>query len=447
LDNIPISWQLGGLALLLLISGFFSVAETSLMSLNRYRLRHLVKEGNRGARLASALLAKTDKLLGVILLCNNFANAASATLVAVITVELFGEGEWILMTGTLVVTFAILVFSEISPKVIAAAYPEKLGVLCSYILYPLLKVLYPAVWFVNLFVGGLLRLLGVRVNFAESTQSLTMDELRSIVTDAGHFMPQKHRTILLNLFELEKITVDDVMTAHTMVESINFDAPIEEILQHISSSMHTRLPVRQGEHEEIIGILHVRKVIGRLREHLEGNELDKEALLELIADPYLIPSGTPLFTQIQQFQENQQRVALVVDEYGEFRGLVTLEDILEEVIGDFTTQSPSRTGSYRREDDGSWLVDGSSSLRDLNKKLHLNLPLDGPRTLNGLILEHFEDIPEPSTSFKIGLHRLEIIQTQDRIVKSVKNFSLKNFFCKCNPNRYFALEILSVGSK
>ncbi len=422
MDNIPISWQLGGLALLLLISGFFSVAETSLMSLNRYRLRHLVKEGNRGARLASALLAKTDKLLGVILLCNNFANAASATLVAVITVELFGEGEWVLMIGTLAVTFAILVFSEISPKVIAAAYPEKLGILCSYILYPLLKVLYPAVWFVNLFVGGLLRLLGVRVNFAESTQSLTMDELRSIVTDAGHFMPQKHRTILLNLFELEKITVDDVMTAHTMVESINFDAPIEDILQHISSSMHTRLPVRQGEHEEIIGILHVRKVIGRLREHLEGNELDKDALLQLIAEPYFIPSGTPLFNQIQQFQENQQRVALVVDEYGEFRGLVTLEDILEEVIGDFTTQSPSRTGSYRREEDGSWLVDGSSSLRDLNKKLHLSFPLDGPRTLNGLVLEHFEDIPEPGTSFKIGTHRLEIIQTQDRIVKSVKIF-------------------------
>jgi len=422
LDNIPISWQLGGLALLLLISGFFSVAETSLMSLNRYRLRHLVKEGNRGARLASALLAKTDKLLGVILLCNNFANAASATLVAVITVELFGEGEWVLMTGTLAVTFAILVFSEISPKVIAAAYPEKLGILCSYVLYPLLKVLYPAVWFVNLFVGGLLRLLGVRVNFAESTQSLTMDELRSIVTDAGHFMPQKHRTILLNLFELEKITVDDVMTAHTMVESINFDAPIEDILQHISNSMHTRLPVRQGEHEEIIGILHVRKVIGRLREHLDGNDLDKEALQALISEPYFIPSGTPLFTQIQQFQENQQRVALVVDEYGEFRGLVTLEDILEEVIGDFTTQSPSRSGSYRREEDGSWLVDGSSSLRDLNKKLNLALPLDGPRTLNGLILEHFEDIPEPSTSFKIGTHRLEIIQTQDRIVKSVKIF-------------------------
>lgn len=422
MDNVPISWQLIGLAVLLLISGFFSVAETSLMSLNRYRLKHLVKEGNRGARLASALLAKTDKLLGVILLCNNFANAASATLVTIITVELFGEGEWVLMFGTLAVTFAILVFSEISPKVIAAAYPEKLGILCSYILYPLLKVLYPAVWFVNLFVGALLRLLGVRINFEESTQALTMDELRSIVTDAGHFMPQKHRTILLNLFELEKITVDDVMTAHTMVESINFDLPLEDILERISNSLHTRLPVRQGEKEEIIGILYVRKVISRLREHLHGNELDKEALLELIAEPYFIPSGTPLFTQIQQFQENQQRVALVVDEYGEFKGLVTLEDILEEVIGDFTTQSPYRSSSYHQEEDGSWLVDGSSLLRELNKKLNLNLPLDGPKTLNGLILEHFEDIPEPNTSFKIGQHHMEIIQTQDRIVKSVKIF-------------------------
>jgi Mg2+/Co2+ transporter CorB len=392
------------------------------MSLNRYRLRHLVKEGNRGARLASALLAKTDKLLGVILLCNNFANAASASLVTIITVELFGEGEWVLMFGTLAVTFAILVFSEISPKVIAAAYPEKLGIFCSYVLYPLLKVLYPAVWFVNLFVGALLRLLRVRVNFEQTTQSLTMDELRSIVTDAGHFMPKKHRTILLNLFELEKITVDDVMTAHTMVESINFDLPIEDIMQHISNSLHTRLPVRQGEHEEIIGILHIRKVISRLREHLHGHELDKDALLEVIAEPYFIPSGTPLFTQIQQFQENQERVALVVDEYGEFKGMVTLEDILEEVIGDFTTQSPSRVGSYHQEEDGGWFVDGSSSLRDLNKKLDLSLPLDGPRTLNGLILEHFEDITEPNTSFKIGTHRLEIIQTQYRIVKSVKIF-------------------------
>jgi Mg2+/Co2+ transporter CorB len=422
LDNIPIVWQLAILALLLLISGFFSIAETSLMSLNRYRLRHLVKEGHRGAKLASALLAKTDKLLGVILLCNNFANAASATLVTVITVELFGEGEWVLMIGTLAVTFAILVFSEISPKVIAAAYPEKLGIMCSYVLYPLLKLLYPAVWFVNLFVKGLLTIFRVNVNFSESAQSLTMDELRSIVTDAGHFMPNKHRAILLNLFELEKIAVDDVMTAHTQVELIDFDLPIDDILQRISNSHHTRLPVREGDNEELIGILHIRKVINQIRLHQQNEDLSKEYLREVIEAPYFVPSGTPLYTQIQEFQENQERIALVVDEYGEFKGLVTLEDILEEVIGDFTTQSPSRIGSYRQETDGSWLVDGSSTLRDLNKKLKLSLPLDGPVTLNGLVIEHFEDIPEAGTSFKIGEHRLEIIQTQDRIVKSVKIF-------------------------
>lgn len=422
MDNIPIAWQLGALALLLLIAAFFSIAETSLMSLNRYRLRHLVKEGNRGARLASALLSKTDKLLGVILLCNNFANAASATLVTVITVELFGEGEWILMIGTLLVTFAILVFGEITPKVIAAAYPEKLGIFSSYLLYPLLKLLYPAVWFINLFVEGLLKLFRVNVNFSESTQSLTMDELRSIVTDAGHFMPKKNRTILLNLFELEKITVDDVMTAHTQVEVIDFDWPIDDILQRITNSHHTRLPVREGDHEEIIGIIHIRKVINQIRLHQLDDNLTKEALREIIEDPYFVPAGTPLYTQIQQFQEKQERIALVVDEYGEFKGLITLEDILEEVIGDFTTQSPSRIGSYRQEEDGSWLVDGSSSLRDLNKKLGLKLPLDGPRTLNGLILEHFEDIPEPNTSFRVAEHTLEIIQTQDRIVKSVKIF-------------------------
>lgn len=421
MDNIPISVQLAALFVLLLISGFFSIAETSLMSLNRYRLRHLVKEGHKGAKLASTLLAKTDKLLGVILLCNNFLNAASATLTTVIVVQLLGEGEWALMLGTAGVTFAILVFSEISPKVIAAAYPERLGIFCSYILYPLLKVLYPIVWFVNLFVKGLLKLLRINLNFNDSTQSLTMDELRSIVTDAGHFLPQKHRTILLNLFDLEKITVDDVMTAHTQVEAIDFDAEPDEILARISNSHHTRLPVRQGDHEEIIGILHVRKVLNYLRLNMHS-EISKDDLKEILSAPYFIPSGTPLYTQIQQFQENQERIALVVDEYGEFRGLLTLEDILEEVIGDFTTQSPSRIGSYRQEEDGSWIVDGGSNLRDLNKKLGLSFPLDGPRTLNGLVLEHFEDIPEPGTGFRIGEHTLEILQTQDRVVKSVKIF-------------------------
>jgi Mg2+/Co2+ transporter CorB len=212
------------------------------------------------------------------------------------------------------------------------------------------------------------------------------------------------------------------MTAHTQVEVIDFDNPIDDILQKISNSHHTRLPVREGDAEEMIGIIHIRKVINQLRSHSQDGDISKDDLREIIAEPYFVPSGTPLYTQIQQFQENQERIALVVDEYGEFKGLVTLEDILEEVIGDFTTQSPSRIGSYRKEADGSWLVDGSSHLRDLNKKLNLNLPLQGPRTLNGLVIEHFEDIPEAGTTFKINNHTLEIVQTQDRIVKSVKIF-------------------------
>jgi Mg2+/Co2+ transporter CorB len=422
LENIPLSWQFGILVLLLLCTAFFSVSETSLMSVNRYRMKHLAKQGHRGARLASILLSKTDKLLGVILLGNTLCIVGSSALEVVISHQLFGEGEYVLAIGSLALTFIILVFSEISPKVIAAAHPEKFAFACSYLLYPMLWLFNPIVSFVNLFVKGFMRLLGMKANFSEAHHAVTTEELRSIVTDAGHFIPKKHRSILLNLFDLEKITVDDVMTAHTLVETIDFDAPLDDILQQISNSQHTRLPVRQGEQEEIIGILHLRKVMSQLRSHHENNDLNKEMLLEVIADPYFIPSGTPLYKQIQQFQEKQQRVALVVDEYGEFKGLVTLEDILEEMIGDFTTQSPSRLGSYRKEVDGSWLVDGSSTLRDLNKKLNLSLPLDGPRTLNGLILEHFENIPESNTSFKVGTHVLEIVQTQDRIVKSVKIF-------------------------
>ena len=422
MENISLSAQVGILLLLLACTAFFSISETSLMSLNRYRMRHLAKQGHRGARLASVLLAKTDKLLGVILLGNTLCIVGSSALEVLISHQLFGEGEYVLGLGSLALTFIILVFSEISPKIIAAAHAEKLGFICSYLLYPLLWLFNPVVSFVNLFVRGFVRLLGIKVNFEEAAHAVTTEELRSIVVDAGQYIPKKNRTILLNLFDLEKITVDDVMTAHTLVEVIDFDVPIDDILQRISNSHHTRLPVREGDNEEIIGIIHIRKVINQLRAHLQDGDLTKEALREVIEDPYFVPAGTPLYTQIQQFQENQERIALVVDEYGEFKGLITLEDILEEVIGDFTTQSPSRMGSYRQEADGSWLVDGSSSLRDLNKKLNLSLPLEGPRTLNGLIIEHFEDIPEPGTSFRVNEHTLEIIQTQDRIVKSVKIF-------------------------
>ena len=416
LDNIPIHYQLSILALLLLTSAIFSVAETSLMSVNRYRLRHLVKEGNRGARLASYLLARTDQLLGVILMGNTLAIAAASALSTIVTVNLFGEGEWMLAISTLSISFLILVFGEISPKVIAANNPEKWALLTSYFLYPLLKLLYPVVWFINLLVSAFLRIFGIRPSFSEHGHAVSIEELRTIITEAGSYIPKKHRAILLNLFELETITVDDVMIAHTQVEVIDFDAPFEVIMQQISKSHHTRLPVRQGANEEIIGVIHIRKVINQLR----NGEIEMESLKEIIEAPYFIPSGTSLYAQMQHFQEQSARMALVVDEYGELKGLVTLEDILEEVIGDFTTQSPLRSGQYRLEASGSWLVDGSANLRELNKKLGLSLPVDGPRTLNGLILEHFEDIPEANTSLRIANITLEILQTQDKVVKSVR---------------------------
>lgn len=414
MDEIPLSLELAALGVLLLIGAFFSVAETSLMSLNRYRLKHMVKEGHRGAKIASSLLGRTDKLLGVILLGNNFANAGSATLVAIISVQLFGDEEWVLAAGTLVVTFAILVFAEISPKVVAAAYPEKLAIASSYILYPLLRITYPAVWFVNLFVRGFLTLLRLKPDFSETVHSMTMEELRSIVQEAGSYIPQHHQSILLNLFDLEKITVDDVMTARPQVEIVNFDDPIEAITEQVSTSHHTRLPVISGQSEEVIGVLHIRKLLHKT----VGGEISHESLREIMNAPYFVPSGTPLYTQLQQFQENQQRLAMVVDEYGQLRGLITMEDILEEMVGEFTSQSPANSPLFR-EQEGGWLVDGTASLRQINRKLKLNFPLDGPKTLNGLVLEHFEDIPEPGTSFRIAGHTLEIIQTQDRVVKVV----------------------------
>ena len=404
------------LGLLLCLSAFFSSAETSLMTLNRYRLRHLANDGHQGAKLAQALLKKTDHLLGAILLGNTFAAVAIATISDDISTQVLGEGNTGLIVGTISVTFIILIFGEITPKVVAAAHAEKLAFAYSYVLYPLTKLLYPAIWFTNLFVTGLLKLFRIKVNFSEVTQAITTEELRSIVNDSGHYIPQKNRAILLNLFDLENATVDDVMTAHTQIEDIDLDTPFEELIQQISSSNHTRLLVKQGAEEEVVGIVHIRKVINQLR----NGELTIEGLREVISEPYFIPSGTPLYTQIQQFQEHRQRMALVVDEYGELKGLVTLEDILEEIIGDFTTQSPLRANTFHQEEDGAWVVDGSCSLRDLNKKLGLHLPTEGPRTLNGLVLEYFEDIPEPGTSIRIGDCALEIMQTQDKIVKSVR---------------------------
>jgi Mg2+/Co2+ transporter CorB len=421
MGDIPLSAQFGALIVLLILAAFFSLAETSMMALNRYRLKHLVKQGHRGARLAHALLAHTDRLLGVILLGNNLVNAAAATLVGLITIQLFGENKIALGLGTLAVTFLILVFAEITPKVIAAAHAERIAFAVSYVLTPMLKLLYPVVWFVNLFVSSLLTLLRFNPPAGGEPQRLSAEELRSLVLEAGHFIPKKHRSILVNLFDLERVTVEDVMTPRAQIEAVDLEAPLELIAEQLATSYHTRLLVYRSELGNIAGILHLRKVLALMRE----GGLDRDKLAELLTEPYFVPASTPLFAQMQYFQENRQRLALVVDEYGELQGLMTLEDIIEEIIGEFTTNAPSIATIRAWDKNDSALVEGTSPLRELNRKLGLALPLDGPKTLNGLIIEHFQDIPEAGVSLKIAGVPMEIVQTQDRVVRTVRLFKPK----------------------
>jgi Mg2+/Co2+ transporter CorB len=345
-------------------------------------------------------------------------NSAASVLTGVIAIDLLGQNELALAVATGAITFLIVVFSEITPKVLGATFPEKLALPLSYVLGPLLKLLYPAVWFVNLFSTAMLRLLRVRPQSAGEPQRLSQEELRSLVLEHSHIIPKKHASILVNLFDLDRITVEDVMTPRAQIEALDLDAPEEDIVRHISTSYHTRLPVYRGELGNVVGILHLRRALSLLRE----GELDKSALEELLADPYFVPAATPALTQLQYFQEARQRLALVVDEYGELQGLLTLEDIIEEIIGEFTTAAPVKASGFAWDEDGSALVEGASSLRELNRKLGLALPLDGPKTLNGLLLEHLQDIPEAGVSVKINGVPMEIVQTQDRVVKTVRLF-------------------------
>jgi len=416
--DIPLKWQLAALAALLLISAFFSIAETSMMAINRYRLRAMVRLGNHAAQRTAALLARTDRLLGVILLGNNLVNSAASVLTGVIAIELLGQNELALAAATGAITFLIVVFSEIAPKVIGATFPERIALPLSYVLGPLLKLLYPLVWFVNLFSSAFLWILRVKPGAAGEPQRLTQEELRSLVLEHSHIIPKKHASILVNLFDLDRITVEDVMTPRAQIEALDLEAPEEELVGQIATSYHTRLLVYRGELGNVVGILHIRRVVSLLR----AGELDKRALEEQLTEPYYVPAETPALTQLQYFQEARQRLALVVDEYGELQGLLTLEDIIEEIIGEFTTTAPAKASGYAWDDQGSALVEGASSLRELNRKLGLELPLDGPKTLNGLILEHLQDIPEGGVSVKINGVPMEIVQTQDRVVKTVRLF-------------------------
>lgn len=392
-----------------------------MMAINRYRLNNLIRKGNRSAKLVNKLLGKVDKLLGSILLGNTLVNVAAAAVTNIIILRLFGQDDLAILLGTLVITFALLVFSEIMPKIIAASHPERIALPASYLLTPLITLFHPVVSVASGMVKGMLWMLHIRIQTDQSKQKMTLEELRTMVLDAEHFLPRKHQKMLLNLVDLERITVNDVMVPRNQIEALDICADATEVRHQIITSHHTLMPVFENSPDNIIGILHIKRVLPLLQEET----LDIEALRSILMEPYFIPSDTPLLKQMQQFQERQSRIGLVVDEYGELLGLVTLENILEEIVGDFTTQSPTQTGKFLRQSDGSLLLEGSSSLRELNRKLGMHLPTDSAKTLNGLILEHLQDIPEPGTSLKIADYPMEIIQIQDRVVKVVRVFPLR----------------------
>ncbi len=389
-----------------------------MMALNRHRLKHLASKNTLGAKTTQGLLAKTDQLLSVILIGNNLFNTIIPVLTTSVALHTFGRNSLVLSIATGIVAFLIIVFAEITPKIVGATFPEKIALPASLLIAPLMRVARPLIWFVNLFATGILRVLHINTKGARD-QRLSTEELRTIVLESGSFMPTKHRSILLNLFDLENISVDDVMIPRRRIEALDFDAPFEQILHQLETCYHNKLVVYQGDIDRVLGVLHVRKTLSALH----NQELERDTLHDLLAEPYFVPSGTPVFQQLQYFQESRQRIALVVDEYGELQGLLTPEDIIEELIGEFTTSIPrgaSSRGGWNEA--GECIVAGSMPLRELNRWLQLALPTDGPKTLNGLILEILEDIPDGDVCVRIGDIKLEVMRSDDQAIRTVKLF-------------------------
>lgn len=400
------------LGLLIVLSAFFSSSETSMMSLNRYRLKHLTKEGNRGAKRASRLLERPDRLLGTILVGNNIVNILAASIATVVCVQIWGDAG--ILIATVGLTIVILIFGEITPKTLAALRPELIAFPASVVLKALQQILYPIVWVCSAISSLLLRLVGV--NPAESNgDQLTTEELRTVVREAGLGITRSRQNMLLGILDLEKMTVNDVMVPRNEAVGIDLDDGMPAIMHQLRSCHHTRLPVYEGDINNIVGIVHMRS-IARL---LSRGDLTREVLLSACKEPYFIPESTPLHTQLFNFQKQKRRIAIVVDEYGDVIGLITLEDILEEIVGEFTTDLlPSQ--EIHPQEDGTYVIDGGAALRDINRQLQWKLPADGPKTLNGLITEQLESIPDTAVGLTIGHYRVEILQTKDNMVKSAR---------------------------
>ena len=414
MEDVPIYLLSGTLILLIGISAFFSGSETSMMAVNRYRLRHLANDGHRGAIRTSGLLDHTDRLLGLILLCNNIVNFYAASLGVVIAVRFMGGIGY--AVGPVILTIIFLIFAETAPKTVAAFHPERFAFPASYVLKPLSVICYPFVWAINRTANKLLALLHFKLDGVEHT-SLTREELRTTLSEAGKLLPSRHLEMLLGILDLEQVTVEDIMVPRNEITGIDIGDDLTENLIYLSQGTHTRLPLYQENLDEIIGVIHMKRIMRLLK---DPNEITREDLEEIAEEPHFVPLSTSLNAQLLNFQRTKKRLGFVVDEYGTIQGLVTLEDILEEIVGEFTTDIQTYNVDIVEQDDASFIIDGGATLREINRQLGWDLPASGPKTLNGLILERLETMPEPGTTLKLDNFTLEITQVTDNAVKSVR---------------------------
>jgi len=414
LDSISTSVLFIALGILIFISAYFSGSETGMMSLNRYRLKHLEKQKHRGAKRVSKLLARPDRLIGLILIGNNLVNIAASAIATIIGMRLFGDVG--VLYATFVLTLIVLIFAEVTPKTLAALYPEKVAFPSSIILATLLKVLYPLVILVNAITNGFLRLLGISAEQREQ-HSLSTEELRTVVNESSALLPERDQNMLVSILDLEKVTVEDIMIPRNELIGIDINFDWKKIQKLLTQSNHTRVLLYRDNIDDVVGYVHVRDAL----KLLSKNQFTKATLLRAVRELYFIPEGTPLNVQLLKFQHAKERLGLVVDEYGDIQGLVTLEDILEEIVGDFTTtMEPTPSDEVHRQPDGSYLIHGSATIRDINKEMTWHLPTDGPKTLNGLIIEYLEDIPQANLSVRIAGYPVEIIDVNDSMIKTVR---------------------------
>jgi magnesium and cobalt exporter, CNNM family len=410
-DEVPLWMLLASIVVLTGLSAFFSGTETAMMSLNRYRLRHLVKQRHRGARKANRMLRRPDRLLGVILVGNNLVNFTAATIATVIGLRTFGDTGVLLAPWVLTLTF--LIFAEVGPKTLAAQHPEGWSFRAVFIVQPLQKLFYPAVVFINWFSNALVA--PFLPKHTDSSDHLSTEELKTVVNE-GAVAVGERQSMLVRLLDLEQVSVNDIMVPRSEIVGINIDDDINDIVNQSATSQHTLLPIYKENINNVLGILHLR----RLAKLLNNEEFTKADLMQLTREPYYVPEATPLHTQLLKFQKEKQRIALVVDEYGDVQGIVTLEDILEEIVGEFTSDFASNMPEISPQDDGAYVIDGMAVLRDINRALRWDLPMEGPKTINGLVLEYLETIPDSNLCLQIGDYQIETLQIKDNMVKNLK---------------------------